>query len=229
MAIPYELTGRRNQKARTRTALVDAARELPSRDDADRRGGGRGRCRLPHHRVPLLPEPARARRRRPPPDRPGLAAARRPAGGPCRASGPRTARHESDRARLGDTAACVATALPRARRRPYRPGVASGPAIGWLTDALEPLAVSHPDLDLRRLAVAIRAATGIEAFVWLVDVAGLPARGRAGADARQRPRHPAGRDQRRRPLSAAAPPQRSGTAVPAAATRNVEGVAMSFP
>lgn len=30
------------------------------------------------------------------------------------------------------------------------------------------------DLDVRRLAVAIRAVTGIEAFVWLVDVARVP-------------------------------------------------------
>jgi hypothetical protein len=49
-----------------------------------------------------------------------------------------------------------------------------GRAIGWLRDALEPLAATRPDLDLDRLAVAIRSATGIEAFVWLVDVAGCP-------------------------------------------------------
>jgi hypothetical protein len=46
--------------------------------------------------------------------------------------------------------------------------------VGWIEDALSPLAASRPDLDLHRLAVAIRSATGIEAFVWLVDVAGLP-------------------------------------------------------
>jgi hypothetical protein len=49
-----------------------------------------------------------------------------------------------------------------------------GRVIGWIDEALAPLADSHPDLDRRALAVAIRAATGIEAFVWLVDVAGLP-------------------------------------------------------
>jgi hypothetical protein len=46
--------------------------------------------------------------------------------------------------------------------------------IGWVSDALAPLAASHPGIDVRRLAVAIRAATGIEAFVWLVDVARVP-------------------------------------------------------
>jgi hypothetical protein len=56
---------------------------------------------------------------------------------------------------------------------PTAPVLRRGRAIGWFEDALAPLATSHPDLDRHLLAVAIRAATGIEAFVWLVDVAGL--------------------------------------------------------
>jgi hypothetical protein len=47
-----------------------------------------------------------------------------------------------------------------------------GRAIGWLEDALRPLARSHPRVDGHRLAVAIRSATGIEALIWLVDIAG---------------------------------------------------------
>lgn len=45
MAVPYESTGRSNQKARTRTALVAAARELlaggatPTVEDAATHGG----------------------------------------------------------------------------------------------------------------------------------------------------------------------------------------------
>jgi hypothetical protein len=31
---------------------------------------------------------------------------------------------------------------------------------------------SRPDIDLHRLAVAIRSATGIESLVWLRDIAG---------------------------------------------------------
>lgn len=57
---------------------------------------------------------------------------------------------------------------------PTAPVLRRGRVIGWIEDALSPLAASRPDLDLHRLAVAIRSATGIEAFVWLVDVAGLP-------------------------------------------------------
>jgi hypothetical protein len=40
-------------------------------------------------------------------------------------------------------------------------------------DALEPLRDELGDAGLRRLALAIRTATGIEALVWLTDVAGL--------------------------------------------------------
>jgi len=58
---------------------------------------------------------------------------------------------------------------PRAPRSPLR----GGRAIGWFLDALAPLGVTHPDLDLRSLAVHLRSAVGIESYVWLTDVAGL--------------------------------------------------------
>jgi hypothetical protein len=49
-----------------------------------------------------------------------------------------------------------------------------GRAIVWIEDALAPLRERMPAPELRRLVLAIRATTGIEAFVWLTDVAGLP-------------------------------------------------------
>jgi hypothetical protein len=48
-----------------------------------------------------------------------------------------------------------------------------GRAITWLTEALEPLRPQLGDHRLHQLVLAIRATTGIEALVWLVDVAGL--------------------------------------------------------
>jgi len=48
-----------------------------------------------------------------------------------------------------------------------------GRAIGWITEALEPLRRELTSKELRRLVFAIRATIGIEALVWLVDVAGL--------------------------------------------------------
>lgn len=48
-----------------------------------------------------------------------------------------------------------------------------GRVIGWLAEALEPLRETLGDKALHRLVLGIRSATGIEAFVWLVDVAGV--------------------------------------------------------
>jgi len=48
-----------------------------------------------------------------------------------------------------------------------------GRAIGWFIEALEPVADRLGADGVRRLAVAVRAACGIETLVWLTDVAGL--------------------------------------------------------
>ncbi len=47
-----------------------------------------------------------------------------------------------------------------------------GRAVGWFEDALAVLKPRLSDAEVHRLAVAVRSATGIEALVWLVDVAG---------------------------------------------------------
>jgi hypothetical protein len=48
-----------------------------------------------------------------------------------------------------------------------------GRAIGWIAEALAPLRARMPEIRLRRLVLGIRSATGIEALVWLTDIAGL--------------------------------------------------------
>lgn len=48
-----------------------------------------------------------------------------------------------------------------------------GRAIGWITEALEPLGDRLTEAETHRLVLAIRSATGIEALVWLTDVGGL--------------------------------------------------------
>jgi AcrR family transcriptional regulator len=48
-----------------------------------------------------------------------------------------------------------------------------GRAIGWIAEALAPLVSRMPPAQLHRLALAIRSAAGIEALVWLTDVAGV--------------------------------------------------------
>ena len=48
-----------------------------------------------------------------------------------------------------------------------------GRVITWLKDALEPLRGRLSEQAVERLVYAIRAAAGIEALVWLCDIAGL--------------------------------------------------------
>ncbi len=48
-----------------------------------------------------------------------------------------------------------------------------GRGIKWIEEALAPLRDEMSDADVHRLALAIRSANGIEALVWLTDVAGL--------------------------------------------------------
>jgi AcrR family transcriptional regulator len=59
---------------------------------------------------------------------------------------------------------------------PERPGssellLRQGRVIGWLEEALAPLADEIGVAAVHALAVAIRSAIGIEAYVWLTDVA----------------------------------------------------------
>jgi AcrR family transcriptional regulator len=48
-----------------------------------------------------------------------------------------------------------------------------GRAIRWFEEALSPAEPALGKAGVRRLAIAVRSAVGIESFVWLVDVAGL--------------------------------------------------------
>ena len=48
-----------------------------------------------------------------------------------------------------------------------------GRAIGWFEEALSPLAPTLGEAGVSRLAVTVRSAVGIEALVWLIDIAGL--------------------------------------------------------
>jgi AcrR family transcriptional regulator len=58
---------------------------------------------------------------------------------------------------------------------PHELPLRQGRAIGWFTEALEPLRAEYGDESVRRLAIAVRSVCGIETRVWLRDVAGLDA------------------------------------------------------
>jgi AcrR family transcriptional regulator len=175
MSIPYELAGRTDQKRRTRDALIAAARELVangvdltvegaaeaasiSRTTAYRYFSNQRSLLLAAHpetgATSLLPDDA--------PDDP-------------------TARLDLvidafTRSILKDEAqqrtmlrlSLESDPVERAQL-PLR----QGRATKWIEEALDPLRTSMPAADIHRLALAIRSATGIEALVWLTDIAGL--------------------------------------------------------
>jgi AcrR family transcriptional regulator len=173
--IPYESTGRTRQKERTLSALVAAARDLvaqgmtPTVEDA---AATAGISRTTAYRyfsnqraLLLAAHPETDAVSLLPPDAPQDPAAR------------------LDIVITAFTR-LIADTEPQQRtmlRLSLEPGASDrapgllrqGRAIGWIDDALSPLRGRIPARALRRLVLAIRSATGIEARVWLTDVAGL--------------------------------------------------------
>jgi AcrR family transcriptional regulator len=174
MAVPYESTGRTNQKARTREALIAATRELLAQGVVPTMEGAAAAASVSrttaYRYFPSLRE---------------LLAAAYP--------------HVEQRSLLGpdppqDPAARLAIVVedhtgrilenePEMRAvlrlslqgiRPPELPMHRGLRIAWIADALAPLRGQMAEDELRQLIHGIGATLGIEAFVWLTDVAGLP-------------------------------------------------------
>jgi AcrR family transcriptional regulator len=172
MQVPYELTGRRQQKARTRQALVAATRKLLAEGvnptvEAAAKAAVVSRTTayryFPTQRDLLLAAHPEIQQQSLLPDDPPTDPAER-----------------LDLVLREFTRTTVEwePQLRTSLRLSLEPGaeqplLRQGRAIGWIEDALAPLRETHPGIDIHRLAVAIRSATGIEALVWLTDIAGL--------------------------------------------------------
>ncbi len=174
----YVASGRTNQKQRTREALLSAARSLIEGGDTPRvedvaRESGISRTTAYRYfptqtellaaafpetaAASMLPDPA--------PDDVGL-----------RVDAVVTAFiHTVERTETQQRAMLRLSLGADEHELPLR----QGRAIGWLTEALEPLRADVGDDAVHRLAVALRSVCGIETRVWLGDVAGL-----AGEDIR---------------------------------------------
>ena len=175
MSTSYEETGRSRQKQRTRTALVDAARALVAQ-------GGRS---------PTVAEAAeaaavsRTTAYRYFPTQKSLLLAAHPeieaiSMLPDEVGEDPEVRIEAAvrgfMAMVVDTEAQQRTMLRLSLETTAAPRelpLRQGRAIGWFTEALGPLAGHLGEDGVRRLAVAVRAVSGIESLVWLTDVAGL--------------------------------------------------------
>ncbi len=171
MTVPYEESGRREQKSRTRKALVDATRRLLAsgttpkvEDSAVEAGISRTTAYryFPTQRALLLAAYPEIEQRSLLPDSP-----------------PSDPEERLDLTIIGLTKfnldhepqlrAALRLSLADGHEKPL---LRKGRAIGWIEEALAPLHTSS--VDVKRLAIAIRAATGIEALIWLVDVARIP-------------------------------------------------------
>jgi AcrR family transcriptional regulator len=174
MSIPYELTGRTEQKVRTRGALIGAARQLLAEGvtptverTADRAAVSRTTAfrYFPNQRVLLV--------------------ATYPQLGEASLLGEGAPSDPLARLEIVTEAFTrqVLNYEPEARaqlRLSLEPGsrqadelpLRQGRGIGWIEEALNPLRNLIPESELHRLVLAIRATLGVEALVWLTDVAG---------------------------------------------------------
>ena len=175
MKVPYLQTGRTNQKARTRDALIAAARQLLAKGaaptvEAAATEASIGRTTayryFPNSRALLaamVPELEMDSLLGADPPEDSLARLEIVAEGLTRQ---RLEHEPALRAQLrlaleGEPAGGESLPLRRGRR------------IGWIEDALSPLEGRMPEGELRRLVLGIGATLGIEPFVWLTDIAGL--------------------------------------------------------
>ena len=175
MSTPYEVTGRTDQKRRTRTALVAAARELvatgltPTVEQAAADAGISRTAAyryFPNQRALLMAAHPETAAQSLLPDEP-----------PQDVDARLDAVVEAFTGLIVNTEAQQRTMLrlsleadPAERAAlPLR----QGRAIGWIEEALAPLRDRLTAQQIHQLTLAIRSAVGIEALVWLTDVADL--------------------------------------------------------
>lgn len=175
MSTPYEMSGRTGQKSRTRTALISAARELLGR------GGSAPSVEAAAEAAAI----SRATAYRYFPNQASLLVAAHPE---TEATSllPVDSGNDPETRLLAAVGAFIRLIIDSEQQQrtmlrlslepniePRTLPLRQGRAIGWFEEALAPLVPELTAAGVRRLAVAIRSAVGIESLVWLTDIAGL--------------------------------------------------------
>ncbi|MEO6506013.1 MAG: TetR/AcrR family transcriptional regulator [Terrimesophilobacter sp.] len=175
MSSSYTLSGRVAQKRRTRDALVAAARDLVARGETPTVEAAATSASV-----------SRTTAYRYFPNQRDLLVAAHPetvAASLLPADAPRNPTERLEAVVLAFTTLIIDTeaqqrtmlrlSLDAVPAEPAALPLRKGRAIGWITEALEPLSDQFGAHRLHALVLAIRSAIGIEALVWLTDVAGL--------------------------------------------------------
>ena len=171
--VPYESTGRVNQKGRTRDALIAATRELLAQGVVPTMEGAAAAAAISrttaYRYFPSLRDlivaayPHVEQRSLLGPNPPEDAMARLEI----------VAQTHTQRILANEAQMRAVLRLSLEGVRPPELPMHQGLRIAWIEDALTPLRGQMPDDQLRRLIHGIGATLGIEAFVWLTDIAGL--------------------------------------------------------
>jgi AcrR family transcriptional regulator len=175
VSIAYEDTGRTGQKRRTRNLLIAATRQLIASTGAaptvDQAAAAAGISRttayryFPNQKALLIASHPEVQVSSYVPDADERDPERRLRGSV-----------EAFIAMVIDTEAQQRTMLRLSlepQERPPTLPLRQGRAIGWFAEAIAPLTPVLGEAGVRRLAVAVRSAVGIESLAWLTDVVGL--------------------------------------------------------
>lgn len=175
MSIPYELNGRIDQKRRTRDALIAAGRQLvgegatPTVEAAAEKASisrATAYRYFPNQRALLVAaHPETAATSLLPDDAPDDAATRLDL-----VIDAFTRSTVDNEAQQRTMLRLSLEADPVERSQLW---LRQGRGIKWIGEALAPLREEMSEVEVHRLVLAIRSATGIEALAWLTDVAGL--------------------------------------------------------